>query len=92
MKRNVLKFPKITFNLYGNLIHGSGTNNGSTIRFAIVFGIIEKRSLLIHLKNHSLLDQINPHLLNRFFKIKSVFFISKGSTRFHRIFIIFNFI
>ena len=41
------KVPKNNFLIFdGNLIHGSGTNNGSTIRFAIVFGIIEKKKFI----------------------------------------------
>ena len=42
-KAKRFKVPKNNFLIFdGNLIHGSGTNEGKNIRFAIVFGIIAK--------------------------------------------------
>ena len=30
----------------GNLVHGSGSNKGKTIRFSITFGLIEKKKFI----------------------------------------------
>lgn len=39
--------PKNNFLIFnGNLIHGSGSNEGKTIRFAMAFGIIEKKKFI----------------------------------------------
>ena len=68
-KAKRFKVPKNNFLIFdGNLIHGSGTNEGKNIRFAIVFGIIEKENLRTLLVNLTLLDLDNQLLPNHFSK------------------------
>ena len=46
-KAERFEVPKDKFLLFdGNLIHGSGSNKGNTIRFAMTFGIIEKKKFI----------------------------------------------